>query len=290
MIKVLHHLTAMQAVDDGDASLTEDITWYVLPDKDARYPDDPGYSSDKNKCAYDSDGNAITSDPYTDDLGEVIVRQMMEQSDNRTTDAVLNRFGKSAVNATADEIGMTDTEVHHRIGCPHAASPDYQSNEFTLFDAGLLYEGVANGTLLGVGATRATFYDYMLNSVSGWETVVDEEAADLGLSEAVADEFLAAMATAVKGGSYTNTRDCPSGVSGECKLLRRTGFGVLSLPFKVSPTAPPVLRSYVYGSFVDGVFECGNNCDGEIELIGGVRTEAHLKMMRPRIRAALDTW
>jgi hypothetical protein len=289
MIKVLHHLTAMQAVEDGTASLTEDITWYVHPDFDARYPGNAGYSDDKNKCAYESDGSAITSDPYTDDLGEVILRQMMEQSDNRATDAVMNRFGKGAINATADALGMTKTEVHHRIGCPHKASTDYQSNEFTLFDAGLLYEGVSNGTQLGFSA-RATFYDYMLNSVAGWKTVVDEEAADLGLSQATADDFLDAMATAVKGGSYTNTPDCPSGVSGVCKLLRRTGFGVLSLPFKVSPTAPPLLKDYVYGSFVDGLFKCGNNCDGEIDLIGDVRKEAQFEMMRPRIRAALETW
>lgn len=289
MIKVVHHLTAIRAVEAGSASLTEDVTWYAHPDFDARYPGDPGYSDDKNKCAYESDGTAITSEEYSDELGEVVLRQMMERSDNRTTDAVLNRFGKATVNATADVIGMTDTEIHHRIGCPKAASSDYQSNEFTLFDAGLLYEGVANGSLLGA-SFRTTFYDYMLNNVNGWKPVVDEEASDLGLSQDVADDFLAGMATAVKGGSYTSGAGCPSGVSGECKRLRRTGFGVLSLPFKVSDTAPPVLTHYVYGSFVDGVFKCGNNCDGEIELIGEVRKQAHFKMLRGRIRAALQTW
>jgi hypothetical protein len=290
MIKVLHHLTAFQAVDDGNASLTEDITWYVRPSDDARYPGDSDYSNDKNKCAYDSDGNAITSDPYVDDLGAVVLKQMMEQSDNRNTDAVLNRFGFNAINATADAIGMTKTEVNHRIGCPHKASPSpYTRNEFTLHDAGLLYEGVSNGSQLA-GTLRDTFYNYMVNGTGGWKAVVDQEAAALGLSQSVADDFLAAMKTAVKGGSYTNSATCPSGVSGECKLLRRTGFGVLRLPFIVSPTAPPFLRDYVFGSFVDGEFKCGSNCDGEIAKIGDVRTKAHLEMLRPRIREALMTW
>ncbi|MGH2703272.1 MAG: serine hydrolase, partial [Actinomycetota bacterium] len=288
--KVLHHLTAMQAVQDARASLTEDITWFVRPDDDARYPGDSDYSDDKNKCAYESDGTPIASNSYVDELGEVILRQMMEQSDNRATDAVLNRFGFNAINDTADDVGMTNTELNHRIGCPRDASPNYARNELTLFDAGLLYEGVSNGSLIGTGVLRNTFYDYMLNGVGGWKSVVDEEASDLGLSQAVADDFLEAMTAAVKGGSYTNSADCPSGVSGECKLVRRTGFGRLSLPFKFSPTGAPILKDYLYGSFVDGEFECGNNCDGEIELIGEVRTQAHFEMMRPRIRAALETW
>jgi hypothetical protein len=233
-----------------------------------------------------------------DPLGNVILKQMMEQSDNRATDAVLNLFGMAPINNTADFVGMDDTQVNHRIGCPHKASPSpYTRNELTLHDAGLLYEGVANGTLLGTGSLRDTFYDYMLNNVGGWKDVVDEEAAKLGLSQATADDFLNNMKTAVKGGSYTNGADCPEGTSGVCQLLRRTGFGVLSLPFQERTGV--VLKHYVYGSFVDGVFSCGPSdkvdgketaCDDEVGKIGEVRSEAHFEMMRPRIRAALMTW
>ncbi|MGH2786401.1 MAG: serine hydrolase [Actinomycetota bacterium] len=297
-IKVLHHLHAMRAVMNGQASLTEDITWYVRPTDDARYPNDSDYADDKNKCAYDSDGNAITSNPYVDDLGNVILRQMMEQSDNRSTDAVLNRFGMNAINGTADFVAMNDTQINHRIGCPSKASPSpFKSNELTLYDAGLLYEGVANGSLLGTGTFRDTFYEYMLNSASGWKPVVDEEAADLGLSQSTADQFLNAMEVAVKGGSYDNGADCPDGDSGVCRTLRRTGFGVLYLPFKVRGGIVPT--PYVYGSFVDGFFACGSSkkvdgketaCDNEIAKIGDVRSKAHFEMLRPRIRAALMTW
>jgi hypothetical protein len=289
-IKVLHHLHAMREVQSGDASLSDIVTWFAHPDDPARYPDDSGYSSDKNKCAYESDGDPIPDTEYTDPLGTVILKQMMEQSDNRTTDAVVNTFGMNAINNTADFVGMDDTQVNHRIGCPRDASPSpYESNELTLHDAGLLYEGVANGTLLGTGSIRDTFYDYMLNSVNGWKDVVDEEAAKLGLSQAVADDFLANMTAAVKGGSYTNTPDCPDDVSGVCKVLRRTGFGVLSLPFK-GRTGEIVPKDYVYGSFVDGLFKCGTKCDDEIDKIGEVRSKAHFEMLRPRIKAALQTW
>lgn len=290
-IKVLHLLHAMRAVQAGNASLTELITWFVRPSDPARNPGDTDYSNDKNKCAYQNDGTAITSNPYVDPLGEVILRQMMEQSDNRTTDATLNRFGMAAINQTADLVGMTRTEVNHRIGCPHKASPQpYERNELTLHDAGLLYEGVADGTQLGTGTLRDTFYDYMLNGVSGWKDIVDAEAAKLGLSQAVADEFLDNMRTAVKGGSYTNGATCPSGTSGVCQLLRRTGFGVLTLPFKVSATGGVVEKHFVYGSFVDGTFKCGSSCDGEITKIGDARSKAQQAIMRPRIRAALETW
>jgi hypothetical protein len=297
-IKVVHLLHAMRAIQGGQATLSELITWFVRPSDSARNPGDSDYGDDKNKCAYNSDGTAITSNPYTDPLGEVILRQMMEQSDNRTTDAVLNRFGMAAINGTAQFVGMTNTDLNHRIGCPKAATPNYDRNELTLLDAGLLYEGVADGSLLGTGFLRDTFYDYMLNGTSGWKTIVDEEAAAIGKSQAIADDFLSNMATAVKGGSYTNYPNCPQGTSGVCGLVRRTGSGVLTLPFK--GTRGVILpRDFVYGSFVDGTFECGKSktvggsetaCDDEISEIGDVRSAAHFEMLRPRIRAALQTW
>lgn len=287
-IKVLHLLHAMQQVQDGNASLEESITWFVRPSDPARYPDDSDYDDDKNKCAYESDGSAITTMSYVDELGDVILRQMMEQSDNRTTDATLDRFGRAAINETADEVGMTRTEINHRIGCPGAASPQpFERNELTLHDAGLLYEGVSNGTLL-TGDDRDDFYDFMLNGVGGWKPIVDAEAADLGKSQAVADDFLANMRTAIKGGSYTNGVGCPNGSTGECKLIRRTGFGVLSLPFKVAGGIVP--KDYVYGSFVDGTYECGSSCSDELDAISQARSSAQKEIVRSRIREALMTW
>lgn len=299
-IKVLHLLHAVRAVRAGDVSWTEPITWWVRPSDPARYPGDPDYKDDKDKCAYTNDGSAILSMPYTDPLGDVILKQMMQQSDNRTTDAVLNRFGMAAINATAKNVvGMAHTQINHRIGCPAKASPSpFKNNQLTLHDAGLLYEGVANGSLLGTGIYRDYFYASMLNLASDWKQVVYEEAASLGKSQAIADAFLAEMKTAVKGGDYTNPANCPPGKSGVCQRLRRTGFGLVTIPFMNSDKRIDP-KQYTLGSFVDGVFVCGPSkivdgretaCDAESLLIKQVRTKATFEMLRPRIHAALATW
>ena len=91
----------------------------------------------------------------------------------------------------------------------------------------------------------------MLNSNNGWKPVVDQEAAKLGKSQAIADQFLAAMLTAAKGGSYTNGASCPGGGSCVAQLIRRTGAGRVAVPRKTAGGI--VLREFVYGSFFDGV-------------------------------------
>jgi hypothetical protein len=290
MIKVLHHLHAMTAIHYGSIEQDAKIRWYVRSGNDARYASDSGYDEDKNKCAYEDDGTPITSHDYVDNLGSVLLKQMMKYSDNRATDAVLNTFGRTNINVTADLLGMDDSHVYHRIGCPKEASPaGYHRNELTLFDAGLLYEAVAKGLVLGSGVDRNSFYGYMYSNTVGLKPIIDEEAADLGLSQATADSFRGATKVAVKGGTYTNGADCPAGVSGICWLLRRTGGGRIALPFK-DGVGTIGLVEYVYGSFVDGTIQCGANCDGEETAIGDARTAGVNEMLRPQIRAALATW
>lgn len=293
-VKALHHLHSMREVEDNQASLTQFVDWYAHPDFPARYPNSSGYAEDKNVCAYEPDGTPILSTKYSDPLGPVILKQMMERSDNRATDAVVNLFGLSAINDTADDVGMSQTEVNHRIGCPGSST----SNELTLRDIGRLYEGVADGTELD-SSLRDEFYDYMPQGTSGWFGVVDQEAAALGMSAGDIAAFKEAIRGASKGGSYTNGVGCPSGTSGVCQLLRRTGAGVVYLPFRTGRSGSIVLEPYVYGSFVDGPFSCGPSnvvedketaCDDEITTIGMVRSAAHREMMRGPIRQALQTW
>ncbi len=286
-IKAIHHLTAMRAVRDDDVELTDVIPWYAKPSNPARYPADMNYTDDRNVCAYESDGTPSTTLLYRDQLGEVILKQMMQWSDNRTTDAVFTLFGKDALNATAAAMNMTKSKVNHRIGCPNAS---FVNNALTLVDIGRLYEKVANGTALGTGSERDTFYSYMLTSNDGWKTVVDEEAAKLGKSQAVANAFLAAMRTAVKGGSYTNSASCPGGGKCLAQLIRLTGAGRVAVPVKSG--GGTVLREFVYGSFFDGVLDCGgdSSCMNEDTALGNARSKVHREMLRPHIRAALQTW
>ena len=123
----------MRALREDQASATvtptTKITWYADPDNPARYPWNAGYAvsggiGDKDVCAYDADdGTLLTEKTYSDNLGSVIITQMLQNSDNRTTDALTRRYGFASLNALADTAGMTRTNLNHRIGCPRASSP-----------------------------------------------------------------------------------------------------------------------------------------------------------------------
>src|ERR1035438_9621883 len=83
------------------------------------------------------------------------LQEMMWHSDNDRTRAITDRFGDANINAFGVSIGMQSSQINHIIGCGGPV-PD----QLTLTDAGTLYEGVANGTLL-TAATQATFLSLM---------------------------------------------------------------------------------------------------------------------------------
>lgn len=283
MLKALHHLTAMRAVHANTADVDEDITWY-------RNPSDP---NNGGVCAYEDDGDPITTMPVTNDLS-VVLSGMMMQSDNRMTDAIYNRFGRPAINGTADLLGMTNTELNHRIGCTWEAAAVAKSNELTLRDHGKIFEAVyrANSPILGTGTTRDQFRAYMSSNKSRFETVVQQEAASLGKPAGVANDFYVAMRGAYKPGGYGNGAGTCNANGCTHAILRSTGGGYLGLPVKSGGTT--VYRDYVYGTFIDGTFDCGpadnTDCSQEQAALGTGRGKAMEEMMRPQIRAALATW
>jgi hypothetical protein len=288
MIKALHHLTAMRAVRAGSATVGEDITWYRRPDV-ASTPTDE--STNGGVCSYDNDGNPITTLDETDDLS-VVLSGMMKQSDNRMTDAVFNRFGRSTINATADWLGMTNTELNHRIGCTWKASGQVaKSNELTLADDGKLFEAVfrANNPVLGTGTHRDQFYAYA-GRYGGFKAVVEQEAAKLGKSAAVAKAFNDALRTAYKPGGYGNGAGTCNSSGCTHRLIRSTGGGYVGLPVKANGAVTH--RSFVFGTFIDGTFACGANldCTEEGAPLAPARTAAEREILRPHIRAALQTW
>jgi hypothetical protein len=158
MLKALHHVHAMRAVRNGTASLGESITWYKSP----------GAPNDGGVCAYADDGTKLTSLPQTSTL-QTVLQGMMEQSDNRKTDAVYDRFGPGAINATADWLGMTKTQLNHRIGCTWAAPGQVAApNELTLADDARLFEAVyrVSNPVLGTGFYRDKFTELMATGLS----------------------------------------------------------------------------------------------------------------------------
>lgn len=293
MIKALHHLTAMLAVKADDADVSEDINWYRRPD----IPDtDIDESMNGGICAYEDNGTPITRLEETDDLS-VVLSGMMKNSDNRMTDAIYNRFGKAAINATANlpGVNMTKTELYHRIGCPAAASDQpFHANELTLVDDGRLFEAVARKTspILGTNTYRNQFYSYMATGKGTFSDIVNQEAASLGKS-GVASSFYNNLKGAFKPGGYGNGAGTCDENGCTHAILRSTGGGLVSLPFK-SPRIGIYYKSYVYGAFIDGLFDCGpgddTDCQQENDALPPARAKAYQEMLRPQIRAALMTW
>lgn len=195
-----------------------------------------------------------------------VLRAMMEQSDNNRTQAVTAFFSQAALNNTAAALGMTNTSLNHRIGCagPALANP----NEITLRDLATLHTEVANGYL---GTFRDAFYEHMLNSL-GWagiSSVIDQEAASLGVSAAALTSFKASCELARKGGSYT--------LNGS---EYRSGFGWIRIPFLSGNQLAP--REYAVGAFVDGASN-GTNASTAVN-------NAVAELLRPTLRSALSTW
>ena len=287
MLKALHHVTALRAARFGSANLGENIAWYKNPAD----PNNGGW------CAYEDDGTKITSLPQTNTL-EVVLQGMMEQSDNRKTDAVYDRFGPNAINNTAGALLMTNTQLNHRIGCTwNAPGQVAAANELTLADDGKLFEAVyrASSPYLGTGYYRDKFTELMATGLGTFQQVVNEEAAALGQPASVASAFYAAMKGAYKPGGYANA-PAPGGTCDAtgCTawLYRNTGGGWISLPAKVSSVT--AYRDFVYGAFIDGVFDCGpgsnTDCTQEEAALSPAKAKAFQEMLRPHIKSALATW
>ena len=109
-------------------------------------------------------GRAPDQVTYSDDIGPVIVKNMLEQSDNRNTDALVRLFGFNAINDTIDNvIGMSRTHLYHRIGCRRRMRHPSRgvTTSSRCATSRKLYEKVQNGGLLGTGSMRDTFWQYM---------------------------------------------------------------------------------------------------------------------------------
>ena len=246
-MKTLHHAHAMRQVRLGNVSLNTMLTVNT------------NYSSPTSSCPIDT---GAVQEPLT-----TVLRLMMENSDNARTQAVRAFFGQAAINATGTALGMTETELRHRIGCGGDALAN--PNDITLYDLGLLHEEVAGGWL---GSWRDEFYDHMSNSRAwgGISSIVDQEAASLGMSAPAISAFKALITVASKGGSYTLSGD-----------EYRSGFGYVQVPYL---TAGRVLapREYVVGAFVAKASN-GTNASNAVSATIG-------EMLRDELRAALATW
>lgn len=306
MIKIVHGVTAMREIQNTSVTPDSTFTWYVHPTYDARYPSDPDYrpgdggTEDADVCPYNSDtGALITTRPYVDKLGPVLIKQMLVYSDNRATDFMARRYGFTALNNTIALAGMTDSKVNHRIGCPAKASPQpIQHNNLTLTDAGRIYEKIQNLTLLDA-THRDLLYSYMGGGAVGTgsgalQDMVRQEATAAGLTSTEANTFLNNLVTRSKGGSYGY---CPNfDGSGTCNpptVYSRTVGGVIWIPFKSSGVI--VKTPYTYGRYWNSQLSCtfasqkAGTCTAFNNNQTGMGTVG-VEMFRAEVKKALATW
>jgi hypothetical protein len=283
-IKVVHHLYTMRQIATGPDTLGSTFYYYVKP----------GDTSNKDVCpdtAWESNVANRRTTTIQDGLNK-----MMQVSDNRTTRGVVIRYGFPALNTMAQTtIGMSNTALAQNVGC---GFKNGLRNNFTLVDAGKLYEGVSNGSLLS-GTTRDSFWSIMLGGTvaagTPLATIVSQEATKLGKSAAVATSFRQNMNQRSKGGSYDIC-----GSSCNPYTYYRSAAGRITIPFKSGATIVPT--DYVYGRFVDGLtIPCAVKSASETTAQAEARcakykaankamNDAGTELFRSVIRAALQTW
>jgi hypothetical protein len=251
-IKILIGLHAMRAVDAGTSSLLQNVVVYA-----------PTPSS---SCP----SNTITG---TEPMGNAILA-MLENSDNQRTKAMINTYGMAAINQTAATIGLTGTHLNHYPGC---GGPP--ANQLTLSDAGVIYEGIANGTLLS-STNRPELYSRMPAQAgdftgiqSAVNSIIDAEAPAFGLTATEISQFKTRLLTHYKAGGYTL---CPSS---PC-LEYRSVAGSAEVPVCLRGTISS--RTYVWGIFIDGSTS-GTAADNTFNA-------AKAEPLREPIRSALAGW
>lgn len=214
-------------------------------------------------CPYSS--GSLILQPLTS-----LLRDVLEDSDNRRTDAI-ERWagGKSAFHSFANSIGMSDTRSNRVMGC---SAPPY--NSMTMNDLVAMHDRVP--TLLGTDL-REVLIDRMLNSRSNFpgtggrnlNALLTSERSRAGLTTAEYNGFLSSLRLAYKPGSKT--------IGGR---THRTTSGLAILPFISNNSVQ--LRDYVFGAFAHGASNSTNAANA-------ISNAAH-ELLRDRIRAAMSTW
>jgi hypothetical protein len=261
-LKVLYHAKSIHEEALGNALDGDLVTYHYHNLAD---------SHDGDICPDDYATTTTTNLKNADTL-------MMQNSDNRMTRAILEKYTKTAVLNYATALGLTSTQINHNIGCgtPH--------NKTTLVDLGKVYEAFQNGTITSNSTWQANFRSRMLNqsNYSGFKNsicpIVSQEATALGKSAATATSFCNAMTWIAKGGSYQYADAFPYGVSWD-------GLSLTGVPYKVSGVVTP--KNFVFGEFVDGT---SIGSQAEADSVNAARSKLYQEALRPYIHAALATW
>lgn len=218
-----------------------------------------------DRCNNDECPDGVNCNPGSETLSAAI-REMLEESDNNRTKVIHDRYGRATLNAYAQALGMTRTQINHDIGCGTPA------NQLTLRDAGRLYELIADGTLFS-DFWQSVLYDLMIDETGlqgGFMNEINGQAGSVIISTSDLNAFKALAYRAVKGGSYT--------IGG---VQHRATGGWMRLPFK-SSCGTITQTEYAITSFV--------NNEPNATAAGNTNSAIWWTMARDRIRAALLSW
>jgi hypothetical protein len=219
-IKSLIHAHALRALQDGAKIAGHTVT------EDAVIDVPPGQA---DQCPFNNHTGARETLPRA--LRDAMTASMQESA-NRSPEAMRQFFGPAAVAQTAATLGMTQTRHLGPTGC--------KSNHATLVDFGQLYERCSNGRFLDAAHWRR-FRELALNGrIDGLDDAVRELAAALGRSAAQANRYLDLVQCVHKGGN---------GSDGTVEKLSVVGH--VALPFWQGGQMQ--LRHYVYGVCLDDV-------------------------------------
>ena len=251
-IKILIALHAMRQVDAGLASLNDLVVVYAPP----------------------ASGSCPTSTVTgTETMGNAIL-QMLENSDNQRTKAMIDTFGFAAINNTAAIVGLTGTHLNHYPGC---GGPP--ANQLTLEDASVIYEGIADGSLIS-SSSRSALYSRMpaqagdfTGIVSSVNAIIDAEAPAYGLNATEISQFKTRLLTHYKAGGYTLCFSSPC-------LEYRSVAGSAEIPQCTRGIVGS--RVYTWGIFIDGATS-KTAADNTFNA-------AKAEPLREPIRSALSTW
>ena len=261
-LKVLYHAKSIHEEALGNTTDTTSITYHYHNLADP---------NDGDICPDSYATTTTTNLKNADTL-------MMQNSDNRMTRGILEKYTKASMLSYATSLGLTSTQINHNIGCgtPH--------NKTTLADLGKVYEAFQNGTVTSNSTWQAQFKSRMLNqsNYSGFQTsicpIVNQEASALGKSQATATSFCNAMTWIAKGGSYQYADNFPYTVSWD-------GLSMTGVPYKSGGVSAP--KFFIFGEFVDGT---SIGSQSEADSVNNARSKLYQEALRPYIHAALATW
>jgi hypothetical protein len=261
-LKVLYHAKSIHEEALGNTTDSTSITYHYHSLSDPK---------DGDICPDSYSTTATTNLKNADTL-------MMQNSDNRMTRGILEKYTKASMLSYATSLGLTSTQINHNIGC---ATPH---NKTTLSDLGKVYEAFQKGTVTSSGTWQGQFKSRMLNqsNYSGFKNsicpIVTQEATALGKSASTATSFCNAMTWIAKGGSYQYASNFPYTVSWD-------GLSLTGVPYRSSGVSAP--KFFVFGEFVDGT-SIGSQT--EANSVNNARSKLYQEALRPYIHAALASW